>query len=377
MLNIRFTPNARMPLGKIRRRMRFEMEKQLPMPIDNSYEAFLERFGIPREDFFEFGLSTIRRIDVTKCRKAWDNLKRRIQTGGETVHIRGYGRNGKNSHLFQHIYKLIFPKCNIEVDKTNNQAPQKVIQHLTGLKRNVNIFNYQVSHIFGLTKNPYAFEAPWNIALIPKLYDPLTGHESKGKEQKEFTQRLRLTTWEVYEDFILDFNKICNDIRPDVESTMANILASPECPMPFKSDVLLAFHGIPKPETFLIDKEQEEAPGVACAGVTSPTTSIADLIRNSFTAPDCIERLDDESIRQLQDPAFCKKTFRVRHPVLQSIGRRTELTKDDGIVEGYPRYWKRIFALRGGNYLVTKEWFANQRDDFLRWGRAKGMPLVS
>ncbi|EPE71842.1 TPA: hypothetical protein QB169_001958, partial [Pasteurella multocida] len=74
------------------------------------------------------------------------------------------------------------------------------------------------SHIFGLTKNPYAFCAPWNIVFIPKILDPFTGHESKGEITEKITAMYRRLMWDKYEDLISDYNKIMEKYREVIKS---------------------------------------------------------------------------------------------------------------------------------------------------------------
>ena len=68
------------------------------------------------------------------------------------------------------------------------------MERLTGRKNKKEIINYQVSHIFGKTKNIYAFTAPWNFIYLPKIMDPLTGHEAQGylKERFQFELEKRV-----------------------------------------------------------------------------------------------------------------------------------------------------------------------------------------
>ena len=69
------------------------------------------------------------------------------------------------------------------------------------------IRNYQVSHIFGRTKNPFLFTAPWNIVWKPKLLDPLTGHESKGDLHEKYKAEFLSKSREKYSDFIFEYNQ--------------------------------------------------------------------------------------------------------------------------------------------------------------------------
>jgi hypothetical protein len=105
------------------------------------------------------------------------------------------------------MYNDVFG-LNINFDPTNNQKPSIVIQELTSHRKNVTIANYQVSHVFGRTKNVYCFTAPWNIVFIPKIIDPLTGHEAKGDFVDEFQALFRQKVADTFRDQIHEYNDI-------------------------------------------------------------------------------------------------------------------------------------------------------------------------
>jgi len=108
--------------------------------------------------------------------------------------------------MYLDMYKCILNNENVKKDATNNLELQKIISQLTGHKRNVNLFNYQVSHIFGKTKNVFLFEALWNIALVPKIIDPFTGHETKGIWSVEYQKKFSAYASEIYVEFIDEYN---------------------------------------------------------------------------------------------------------------------------------------------------------------------------
>ncbi|NQV86930.1 MAG: hypothetical protein HQ492_07630 [Woeseiaceae bacterium] len=87
------------------------------------------------------------------------------------------------------------------------------MSRLTGYSKTVNskfepIRNYQVSHVFGRTKNIYAFTAPWNIVYMPKLLDPFTGHEATGSMVSEFTLLFQRQSYALFGKLIDDFNEL-------------------------------------------------------------------------------------------------------------------------------------------------------------------------
>ena len=57
-------------------------------------------------------------------------------------------------YKFQNVPSNIIDKV-IEIDPTNNTKPTQLLERNTGYRKNESIFNYQVSHVFGLTKNVF------------------------------------------------------------------------------------------------------------------------------------------------------------------------------------------------------------------------------
>ena len=95
---------------------------------------------------------------------------------------------------------------------------------MTGLKRNQDIYNYQVSHIWGHTKNPFFFEAPWNICCTPKLMDPFTGHESKGICPEEYQKIFFAKAYSLYAPFLEDYESVIQDY--DMENQIKRYVQS-------------------------------------------------------------------------------------------------------------------------------------------------------
>lgn len=184
----------------------------MPDTID-SYQKFIEAFNIDKEELYSFGIRETILPPIEKVSQHWEELKKRVFNNG-TVRIRGYGRDAKGTHLYTGLYKHLFNNENVKKDGTNNAVPQKIISQLTGYKRNCDLFNYQVSHIFGKTKNIFLFEAPWNIALVPKIIDPFTGHETKGVWPEEYQERFLAYAGEKYAAFIAEYNQLIS--RPEI-----------------------------------------------------------------------------------------------------------------------------------------------------------------
>jgi len=181
----------------------------------DSYERFFAEGFISKEQFFEFGLNEIIYSPYDKAEEEWRSLKNRVDSN-EEVFIRGFGRDASGTQLFLDLYKLLLGHSNVRKDPTNNAEPTRLIRRLTGYSKTESsnhkmIRNYQISHIFGRTKNVYAFTAPWNLVYIPKILDPFTGHEAKGKMITEFTVLFQRQGYEQFEGLIEEFNEIISN----------------------------------------------------------------------------------------------------------------------------------------------------------------------
>ena len=189
--------------------------------ITDSYNLFVEHFSenpFSEDAFINWGLDHIIFVDKALAEKAWEQIKQNWYHN-ENLCIRNSGRNGQSSKLYKGFFAL-FSKT-VTFDKTNNDAPSKAIQGITGkVKYNKNqhsknptkwvttdiLQNYQVSHIWGHTKNPLMFVCPWNICFVPKMYDPFTGHEAKGHLQEKFQKAFLDKAKVLYADLIRDYN---------------------------------------------------------------------------------------------------------------------------------------------------------------------------
>jgi len=192
----------------------------------DSYLKFFSKGYISKEQFFEFGLSETIYVNFSTASQAWEHLKLRIQNN-EPVHIRGFGRDANGTPLFQSLYRYTFGNKNIIKDATNNAEPTKLMREWTGLSKNGGgryqaIRNYQISHVFGRTKNPYCFTAPWNIVYVPKIIDPFTGHEAKGDFVDEFTRMFQRQCYGKFAAFIDEFNGIVtsSDFQENLENSL-------------------------------------------------------------------------------------------------------------------------------------------------------------
>lgn len=213
----------------------------------------METFNISNNGFIKFGISHTLHIEKKIAYEEWDRLKSNIISGNEAVYVRGYGRNASGTDLYMALYHDLFNHINFVKDPTNNAMPTKLLERCTGYNRKETassrfkrIRNYQVAHIFGNTKNPYAFTAPWNVVYVPKIVDPFTGHESKGELTIDFTKQFQRYFYELFEDMILDYNTIMEELQPKIHRYLEEKLGAMDSNQiqKFKIQVLEDFRAI-------------------------------------------------------------------------------------------------------------------------------------
>lgn len=196
------------------------------MAVHDSYDLFIKDFSgktFSEDEFINWGIKHIIFIDKEKAKEEWEEIKKNWKEN-KNLCIRNSGRNGQSSKYYIEFYKQ-FQKT-IKFDVTNNEIPSKTIQSATGKikydknkhSKNLDKYkesdirrNYQVSHIWGHTHNALLFPCPWNICFVPKMFDPLTGHEAKGEIQEKFQKKFIEQAKKLYSDLIQDYNKFIDE----------------------------------------------------------------------------------------------------------------------------------------------------------------------
>lgn len=184
--------------------------------MKDAYDNLFKYYN--KEEFFRNSLEEIIYISEEEVRKNWIETIDKL-TSNKEIYIRGYGRDGAGTQAFITLYKYLFRNENVKKDQTNNAKPTRIIANLTGLskiiKKEVNGFeriqNYQISHLFGRTKNPLLFTSAWNIAYIPKYIDPFTGHETQGQHKTEFQKLFDEKNRLKFNDYLKEYNLFVTD----------------------------------------------------------------------------------------------------------------------------------------------------------------------
>ena len=189
-------------------------------------DAYTKLFEhIDKDLFFQSGIDDIIYVDNQAIAKQWEQLKNAV-FNNQTVFIRGYGRDAKRTDLYFKLYEKIFGNTSVKKDSANNTEPTKLLKNLTQFSKikqakKTFIANYQISHLFGKTKNPLLFTCPWNIAYIPKYLDPFTGHETQGQYSNQFKQIFLPILKEKFKNYIDEYNLIIrNNIADKIEESL-------------------------------------------------------------------------------------------------------------------------------------------------------------
>lgn len=201
----------------------------------DGYELFFNFFqGVTDAKMIQFGLEHVISAPISVAEKEWELLKTKL-LNNEVLFIRGYGRDAKGTDMFFDLYKKLFANKNIKKDPTNNHWARKKLEEWTKVSKKPtkvqleagfgHIHNFQVSHVFGCTKNPLLFTAPWNVIFLPKVMDPFTGHEAYGNLRNKFSESLRSWMYKKYANLIDDYNDFVKD---SVHGKITNFLKQVE-----------------------------------------------------------------------------------------------------------------------------------------------------
>ncbi len=321
--------------------------------IQDSYVNFLKKFKISKKDFFEYGMQSIiypnKKVDYY-----WEDLKYRLNNN-KKVYIRAYGNNGINSKIFTDFIKIVFNNENIEIDRSRNSIPQTYIKKYTGLERKKDLINYQVSHIFERTKNPLMFECPWNIAYVPKIFDPFTGHESNGNWTAEFQEYYLNDVKKRFKKYIDDYNSII--INLDIYKKISNYINN-----------LKEYSDIQK-ERFRKDLEKNFSVIIVNRKINihySEKEKIGEFVYYHFKKIEQKSKgnIDNKVLEELINPEISHSKYKMNSNVSVLKEYKENGGNKQHYIDNYQRYKspkKLIFNFNGKKYMITKELYESQR----------------
>jgi len=171
----------------------------------DSYEALIPEY-ISKEEFFRYALEKTIYIPDGKVQTEWKNLKEKVNSN-KPLFMRGM-KDAVGNQLFFEFYAKVLKNQQVKKDPSNTQSPTKIMEDLSGYKKSKDLRNYQLSSIFGRSKNILCFNAPWNIVYTPNILDPLLGVDARGDLATEYKKVFHSHCYEKFQPYINEFNEM-------------------------------------------------------------------------------------------------------------------------------------------------------------------------
>lgn len=199
--------------------------------IDNDGINALKKILGGEEKFLEFAIKNVFFLAPIVVKEEWEKSQEEAKSRESIRFIR---KSSGKTRLDEDNKKILAPNQNthgfpgkVYADHDGNTAPRKLFKNITGVltsygKRS-DYKNYTLTHIWGLTDNPYAFSAPWNICLTSTFIAALTDGKHQEEDRKDknnlrykFQAIFRAMAWDLYKDLRTDLEKILlPDLVPD------------------------------------------------------------------------------------------------------------------------------------------------------------------
>jgi hypothetical protein len=97
---------------------------------------------------------------------------------------------------------------------------------------------------------------------------------------------------------------------------------------------------------------------------------IGKLVKNLMSIILEKDLISENEIQNLLKKDYSKFTFNVIFPILKKVDKKVSL-KDNGMINGNPRYYAKPIENRRIEYLLTNEWKEYNREDFMNWLKRK------
>lgn len=94
---------------------------------------------------------------------------------------------------------------------------------------------------------------------------------------------------------------------------------------------------------------------------------IGKLVQRTFSELVDQNRISEEIVNKLLDAKYSKSTFGLKPSFLICVDVDQSIKKQIVDENGYARYWTKPVVIHGKTYCVSKEWYPNQREKYLRW----------
>jgi hypothetical protein len=212
---------------------------------------------------------------------------------------------------------------------------------------------------FNLSKGTIIFASP---KIHKAIYEPLKGSiDLLNKIFKVFDLDF---TFILYgnQDFRNDIFEPVVNLSKSVADTSELFLRSSQMYNLFSDSI-----GINKLNTD--EKSQQKTSPIIATKQNEKVVSqlkIGELVRIEFDRLIRNNLLSDELINHLLDERYSKLTFDVNYPILKKINA-DQSPFEQRMVNGYSRYWSRIYKIKGERYLICNDWYDRNRTKFINW----------
>ncbi|WP_328589254.1 nucleoside triphosphate pyrophosphohydrolase [Litchfieldia alkalitelluris] len=93
---------------------------------------------------------------------------------------------------------------------------------------------------------------------------------------------------------------------------------------------------------------------------------VGELVQSTMRNLASSNKLSADKIQFLCDYKYSKRTFDINYPFL--IKLQPEIPIDEqGIFNGYNRYWKKPILINGERYLMCSQWYDRNKPKFMNW----------
>lgn len=105
--------------------------------------------------------------------------------------------------------------------------------------------------------------------------------------------------------------------------------------------------------------------------ISNDDFKIGELVKASLDSLINKDILTPSIINLLQSPIYSKDKFNINYPFLKLVDVSKPLSEQRNI-NGYPRYYKKIYTINNKQYLFCNDWYEKNRIGFISWLRDLG-----
>lgn len=106
--------------------------------------------------------------------------------------------------------------------------------------------------------------------------------------------------------------------------------------------------------------------------VNSNDFKIGELVKTSLELLISRGSITPATAKLLQSPVYSKEKFNIIYPFLKLFDINKPIT-EQRTINGYQRYYKKIYTINNTNYLFCNDWYERNRPGFISWLKELGV----